>query len=522
MAVVQRALLSVSDKRGLVALAEGLVARGVELISTGGTARALREAGLSVVGVDQITGWPEMMDGRVKTLHPAVHAGILARRGVRADLDGLERHGLRPIDLVVVNLYPFEATAGREGVTPEAVIEQIDIGGPSMVRAAAKNHDAVAVLTDPDDYPAVLAALAEGAGELPAGMLRRLAAAAFLHTARYDAAIAAWMGGLVDGEEGADTPMPAVAGSPLPRASTLRYGENPHQAAALYRAPGEPEGLARVVQLGGKELSYNNWIDMDAAYQLARELGPRGVVVVKHTNPCGAAVGGGSLAEIYERARATDPTSAFGGIVATRGVLDRELAERLIETFLEVILCGEATLEAREILARKKRLRVLTLDEAGWAITGEVLLERPISGGLLRQQADITPDDVRAARVVTARAPTEEEWQALSFGWTVARHVKSNAIVFAHADRTAAIGAGQMSRVDSSRVAVMKATGSLEGTALASDAFFPFADGVEAAAEAGATAVVQPGGSIRDEEVIEAADRLGLAMVFTGRRHFRH
>ncbi|MGM0577539.1 MAG: bifunctional phosphoribosylaminoimidazolecarboxamide formyltransferase/IMP cyclohydrolase [Myxococcota bacterium] len=522
MQQVRRALLSVSDKRGLVPFARGLAERGVELISTGGTARALREGGLSVRAVHDVTGFPEMMDGRVKTLHPAIHGGILARRDRDDDLAALGAHGLQTIDLVVVNLYPFEQTVAKEGVSRAEAVEQIDIGGPTLVRAAAKNHAFVGVVTSPDAYDDVLAALAEHDGGLPETLTRRLAADAFLHTARYDAAIAGWMAERVAADEGEDDPMPRVFGRPLVRRASLRYGENPHQAAGLYGDPGEPEGLARSVQLQGKEMGYNNWLDADAAFGLARDLGPEGVVVVKHLNPCGAARSSTSLLEAYEKARACDPTSAFGGIVATAGVVDAELAETLASTFLEVIVARDVADDAREILARKKNLRVLTLDEAGWLRPERDLLVRPVSGATLVQEADLTPDDVRGAKVVTERAPTDEEWAAMSFGWTVCRHVKSNAIVFSRGDRTAAIGAGQMSRVDSSRIAVIKAQDTLEGSAVASDAFFPFPDGVEAAAEAGATAVVQPGGSIRDDRVIEAADRLGLAMVFTGRRHFRH
>jgi phosphoribosylaminoimidazolecarboxamide formyltransferase/IMP cyclohydrolase len=522
MRPVRRALLSTYDKGGLLAFAQALAERGVALISTGGTARVLREAGLEVASVSDITRFPEMMDGRVKTLHPAVHGGILARRDLETHMASLAEHDMETIDLVVVNLYPFEETVAQPGVTRAEAIEQIDIGGPSMVRSAAKNHSAVGVVTDPADYEAVLSSMDGNEGALDGALCRRLAAKAFLLTARYDSAIAAYLGDAVDEDEGIEDAMPRVWGTPLRRKQVLRYGENPHQRAARYGAPGGDQGLTRAVQLQGKELSYNNWLDMDGAYAVARDLGPQGVVVVKHTNPCGAARSEVGLLDAYEKARAVDPLSAFGGIVATMGTIDEALAATLAETFLEVILASDVTAEAREVFARKKRLRVLTLDEAGWSPSALTHVSRPISGGMLVQEEDRIEEIVRHSDVVTKRAPTEAEWDAMTFGWTLCRHVKSNAIVFSHADRAAAIGAGQMSRVDSSKLAVMKATVNLEGSAVASDAFFPFPDGVEAAAAAGATAVVQPGGSIKDAEVIAAADRLGMTMVFTGRRHFRH
>lgn len=522
MKPVRRALLSTFDKSGLVPFAQALVERGVSLISTGGTARALREAGLEVANVSEITRFPEMMDGRVKTLHPAVHGGILARRDLDTHMEALKEHDLETIDLVVVNLYPFEATIAQAGVTLPEAIEQIDIGGPSMLRSAAKNHAAVGVVTDPEDYADVLSSMDANDGVLEPGLLRRLAQKTFVLTARYDSAIAAYLGDAVDADEDVEDAMPRAWGKPLVRKQVLRYGENPHQRAARYASPGEPTGLARALQLQGKELSYNNWLDMDGAYAVARDLGPEGIVVVKHTNPCGAARSEAGLLDAYEKARAVDPVSAFGGIVATMGTIDEALAATLSETFLEVILASSVTEEAKAVFARKKRLRVLTLDEAGWSTEELPAVPRAISGGVLVQEDDLIEEVVRSCEVVTQRQPTEEEWQAMTFGWALCRHVKSNAIVFAHADRAAAIGAGQMSRVDSSKLAVMKATDSLEGSIVASDAFFPFPDGVEAAAEAGATAVVQPGGSIKDADVIAAADRLGLAMVFTGRRHFRH
>jgi phosphoribosylaminoimidazolecarboxamide formyltransferase/IMP cyclohydrolase len=533
MLPVRRALLSTSDKRGLVELAKGLAELGIELWSTGGTARALEHAGLPVRPVDELTGFPEMMDGRVKTLHPAVHGGILARRDHPEDLRALDALGHRPIDLVVVNLYPFEATVARPGVSLDEAIEQIDIGGPSMLRSAAKNHAFVGVVSDPDDYPAVLGGLRTSGSALPEELRRRLAAKAFLHTATYDAAIAGWMARAF--EAGPEAPaLPPVWGGPLTRVEALRYGENPHQAAALYRPAGLPAGLPGGLPGGlpagliggsllqGKPLSYNNWLDMDAGFALARDLGPRGLAILKHTNPSGAAVSDLGLTDAYAKARACDPVSAFGGVVATAGVIDGALAEACAEHFLEVVVCAGLAPDASGVLARKKNLRVWVVLPESWARPARELVPRAISGGLLVQEADLSAEAPRAGRVVTERAPTDPEWAAMAFGWTLVRHVKSNAIVFAAPDRALAVGAGQMSRVDAARIAVQKATTSLAGSACASDAFFPFPDGLEAAARAGATAVIQPGGSVKDAEVIAAANRLGLAMVFTGTRHFRH
>ena len=516
---VKKALLSVSDKAGLVEFAQGLVAHGVELVSTGGTKRALEAAGLEVGSVESLTGFPEMMDGRVKTLHPHVHAGILARADHEADASELKKHGIDAIDLVVVNLYPFRETIAQDGVTWSQALAKIDIGGPTMIRAAAKNHPRVTVVTSPLSYKRVLEAMTEHDGSIPLELRAQLAGDAFLHTAQYDSAIA----GYLKKEEADDKVLPpAVWGEPIERADTLRYGENPHQAAGLYLPSSSPSGLALATQLQGKALSYNNWLDMDGAFCLARDLGPTGVAVIKHTNPCGAARSTGSLLEAYRSARACDPTSSFGGIVATRGVVDASLARELVETFLEVVIAGGVSPEAQDILSAKKRLRVLVAEEKAWSQESNTWLPRPIAGGFLVQQADTLKQNIRDCKVATERVPSEEEWLAMEFGWMVVKHVKSNAIVFTRSDRTVGIGAGQMSRVDSSKIAVMKAQSSLEGTAVSSDAFFPFADGVEAAAQAGATAIIQPGGSIRDDEVIDAANRLGLTMVFTGHRHFKH
>ena len=516
---VKRALLSVSDKTGLVEFAKGLANYGVELLSTGGTKRALEDAGLEVVSVAEVTGFPEMMDGRVKTLHPHVHAGILARANNDSDAAELKEHGIGTIDMVVVNLYPFRETISQDGVTQAQALSKIDIGGPTMIRAAAKNHPRVAVVTDPEAYSDILSALSEYDGATTLELRERLAGDAFLHTAQYDSAIA----GFLNREPGNEQDLtPMVWGEPLERSQTLRYGENPHQAAGLYLPSGRRSGLALATQLQGKALSYNNWLDMDGAFCLARDLGPTGVAVIKHTNPCGAARSNTSLLDAYRSARACDPTSSFGGIVASRGVVDASLARELVETFLEVVIAGGVTPEARDILSAKKRLRVLVAEDRAWEMDANTWLPRPIAGGVLVQQADTLSQNIRECRVATERSPSEEEWLAMEFGWMVVKHVKSNAIVFTRSDRTVGIGAGQMSRVDSSKIAVMKAQSSLDGTAVSSDAFFPFADGVEAAAEAGATAIIQPGGTIRADEEIEAANRLGLTMVFTGHRHFKH
>ena len=525
---VSRALLSVSDKTGLVDFARALDARGVGLVSTGGTHRVLREAGLPVAEVADLTGFPEMMDGRVKTLHPAVHGGLLAVRDNPEHQAALAAHGIGPIDLLVVNLYPFEAAiaAGK----PDAdCIETIDVGGPAMIRAAAKNHADVAVVTDVADYAAVLAALESGAGTIGADLRRRLAQTAFARTSAYDAAIAAWMAGRFGTHEPA--PFRTFGGS---LAQGLRYGENPHQSAAIYRAPGIARaGVASARQFQGKALSYNNFNDTDAAYECVAEFDPArvaAVAIIKHANPCGVAEGA-SLIEAYARALACDPTSAFGGIVALNRTLDAATAREIVAIFTEVIIAPDATEEATAIVAGKKNLRLLL---AGGLpdprAPGESV--RTVAGGLLVQGRDAMVVDDMPLTVVTARAPTEVEFSDLRFAYRVAKHVKSNAIVYAKGGATVGIGAGQMSRVDSSRIAAWKAAEGAKrlglpeslavGAVVASDAFFPFADGLMAAAEAGATAVIQPGGSMRDAEVIAAADAAGLAMVFTGHRHFRH
>lgn len=533
--MIRRALLSVSDKTGLVALAGRLAARGVEILSTGGTQRALAEAGIPVVAIEAYTGSPEVMDGRVKTLHPRVHGGILMRGAV--DEPDLERLGGKPIDLVICNLYPFEATVLRPGVSHEEIIENIDIGGPSMVRSAAKNQARVAVVVDPADYDAVLAEI-EQAGEVSPATRRRLAAKAFAHTAAYDGMVAAYLSSLPEQGEGngegagAGAGVEAQAREPYPRYLTLaferayplRYGENPHQTGAFYRERrAVPGALARAESLGagGKELSFNNLVDVDAALEAVREHEQPAAVVVKHTNPCGVAVAG-DLVSAYRAAREADALSAFGGIVALNREVDRATAEALIETFLECVVAPGYAPEALELLRTKKNLRVLATGAWLGADHRELTWKR-VGGGLVVQERDATGgDEVRAGRVVTQRAPTAGELAALDLAWKVCKHVKSNAIVLAGPSATLGVGAGQMSRVESVRIACRKAGEKTKGSVLASDAFFPFPDGVELAAEHGVTAVAQPGGSVKDPEVIAAADRAGLTMIFTGVRHFRH
>jgi phosphoribosylaminoimidazolecarboxamide formyltransferase/IMP cyclohydrolase len=516
---ISRALLSVSDKTGLVELARALAERGVELVSTGGTARALREAGLEVRGVSDLTGFPEMMDGRVKTLHPMVHGALLGVRGNDGHEAAMAAHGIAPIDLLVINLYPFAQTVAR-GAGRDEVIENIDIGGPAMIRSAAKNHEAVAVVTDPADYQLV------SKGSTSLDERRRLAARAFALTAEYDATIASWFA-FADQQE----MFPARLSVPFRLGQRLRYGENPHQQAALYLPAFAPGGsLADHRQVQGKELSYNNLNDADAALELVsefRDADPT-VVIVKHANPCGVA-SAASLAEAYEAAFACDTVSAFGGIIAVNRPLDGPTAEAITSIFTEVVAAPDADEEALAVFARKKNLRLILTGPLPDPARGGMML-RSIAGGALLQSRD--KGRLGELRVVTSRQPSERELADCRFAWTVAKHVKSNAIVYARDGATAGIGAGQMNRLESARIAAWKARDAAEkggwgeprtiGSAVASDAFFPFADGLLAAAEAGASAVIQPGGSVRDDEVIAAADKAGLAMVFTGMRHFRH
>jgi phosphoribosylaminoimidazolecarboxamide formyltransferase / IMP cyclohydrolase len=528
---IKRALLSVSDKAGLAELGAALAARGVELVSTGGTAKALRDAGLVVKDVSDLTGFPEMMDGRVKTLHPTVHGGLLALRDNPEHVAAMEAHGIGAIDLVVVNLYPFEATVAK-GAARADVIENIDIGGPSMVRSAAKNHGFVTILTDPADYATLVEEMDAHGGATSQAFRTRMAGKAYARTAAYDAAIASWFA-FSPAASDEPTLFPDTLPIALKRADTLRYGENPHQAAAIYvpQVVGA-RGVPQAVQLQGKELSYNNLNDADAALELAAEFAGQApaVVIVKHANPCGVAQSG-SLLEAWEAALACDSVSAFGGIVAVNTELDAATAEAISAIFTEVVIAPSVSAEAREIFAKKKNLRLLECGTLPDPRRGGFAM-KSIAGGMLIQSRDAGAVSLDDLKVVTKRAPTDQELKDCLFAWTVARHVKSNAIVYAKDGATAGIGAGQMNRRDSARIAAIKAKEAAEthgwdaprtqGSAVASDAFFPFADGLISAAEAGATAVIQPGGSIRDDEVIAAADAAGLAMVFTGMRHFRH
>ncbi len=515
---VRRALISVHDKEGLVPFARELYGLGIELLSTGGTAKLLEEAGLPVVRVADQTGFPEMLDGRVKTLHPKIHAGILAVRANPQHMADLEKHGIAPIDLVVVNLYPFARTAADPSKPLDSVVEMIDVGGPSMVRGAAKNFHHVGVLVDTSDYPAVLAEL-RSTGGLSAELRMRLAAKAFAHTAVYDAAVASYLDRA--SSTAPDGALPAALALSFPKIGDLVYGENPHQHAAFYRDPEASGGsVATAAQLQGKPLSFNNILDFDAALSLAADLGRNACVIVKHGNPCGAGAGA-ALADAFGRALACDPVSAFGGVIACTEPVDAATAAAIAEAFYEGVLAPSFTDDARTVLAKKKNLRLLALGPlAGYRREGLDL--RRVQGGLLAQDWDGPDPSVREGRVATKRAPSGDEWKALQFAWTVVRHVKSNAIVYANATSTLGIGAGQMSRVDSARFAIQKARVPLHGAAMASDAFFPFRDGLDVAAEAGITAVVQPGGSIRDDEVVAAADERAIAMVLVGRRHFRH
>jgi phosphoribosylaminoimidazolecarboxamide formyltransferase/IMP cyclohydrolase len=507
---VRRALISVSDKTGLIPFAQALAKAGAEILSTGGTARALRDAGLTVIDVSDHTGFPEIMDGRVKTLVPQIHGGILGRRDNREHLAQMEAHRIAPIDLVAVNLYPFEATVAA-GADAETTIENIDIGGPALIRAAAKNHDFVAVLTDPAQYDEVAAALAAGGTDIT--LRRRLAGAAYARTAAYDAAIAAWF---ADQRQESFPERFTISGR---RRQTLRYGENPHQNAAFY-VTGDRPGVATATQVQGKELSYNI-NDTDAAFECVAEFTEPTVVIVKHANPCGVA-SAASLAAAWDAALASDPVSAFGGIVALNRTLDAETATRIAAIFTEVIVAPDATPEAQAVLAAKKNLRLLLTGKVPNP-TERALGFRSLAGGFLVQDRDAGRIEAADLKVVTRRAPTETELADLLFAFGVAKHVKSNAIIYARGAATVGIGAGQMSRVDSARIAAWKAgEAATKGSVAASDAFFPFADGLETIIAAGATAVIQPGGSVRDHEVIAAADTAGIAMVLTGMRHFRH
>ncbi|MEM8946695.1 MAG: bifunctional phosphoribosylaminoimidazolecarboxamide formyltransferase/IMP cyclohydrolase [Planctomycetota bacterium] len=520
---IKRALISVSDKTGLVEFAQTLAAASVEILSTGGTRRHLEEAGLSVRDVATYTGFPEMMDGRVKTLHPKVHGGLLCRRDLEAHVAAADQHGIGMIDLVVVNLYPFEATIAREGVTTEEAIEQIDIGGPSMVRSAAKNHAFVTLATEPSQYPRIAAQIAADGCTTPE-LRRELAGAAFARTAAYDTAIASYFAGLAGGESAKDFPQQVVL--PLRRHAQLRYGENPHQTAALYvTSDAGAHSLVNAEQLNGKELSYNNLLDLDAALAIARSLPKPGVAVLKHNNPCGAATAS-SLGDAIGKAWDGDPVSAFGSVLGVNVPVDAAMAEYLAEPgkFVEAIVAPDFTDEALEVLTTKPKWKAnVRLLRVGQIQSGKASAQfRQIDGGMLCQAADDLDEDDSQWRVVTETQPSDELRDDLAFAWAVCRHVKSNAIVLAKEGLLVGVGAGQMSRVDSVEIAIRKAGDRAQGSVLASDAFFPFDDSIHAAAEAGIRAVIQPGGSRRDDEVIAACNQHGLPMIFTGNRHFRH
>jgi phosphoribosylaminoimidazolecarboxamide formyltransferase/IMP cyclohydrolase len=524
MAKIQRAILSVTDKTGLTEFARKLAGLGVELVSTGGTAKQLRDAGIPVKDISDLTGFPEMLDGRVKTLHPKVHGGILHRRGDAAHRAAVAEHGIPAIDMVVVNLYAFEKTAAKPGVKLEELIENIDIGGPSMIRSAAKNFHDVAVVTSPADYEALAGEMTKAGGELSPTTRWKLAQKAFATTAAYDSAIASTLERVVDdGHDGKVAPFPVKGAEGFPatlrlsfqKTMDLRYGENPHQKAAMY-SDGSGKGVANGRQLQGKELSFNNIVDLQAAWDLAQEFEEPVVAIIKHTNPCGTATGK-TLLEAYKRALECDPVSAFGGVIGVNRVIDGATADEMAKLFLEVIAAPGFDEAAKAKFAAKKNLRLVEVapSDQKWAL-------KNVSGGMLVQDADFRPLSEADLKVVTKRQPTAEEKRALLFGWKVCKHVKSNAIVYVREGQSVGVGAGQMSRVDSCKIGAMNAQLPLKGTVAASDAFFPFPDGVEEIAKAGATAIIQPGGSVRDQDVIDAANRHGMAMIFTGVRHFRH
>jgi phosphoribosylaminoimidazolecarboxamide formyltransferase / IMP cyclohydrolase len=521
---IGRALISVSDKRGIVEFSRALSALGVELISTGGTASLLRGNKIAVKDVSEITGFPEMMDGRVKTLHPKIHGGILALRENSDHVAKMKEHGIAPIDLVVVNLYPFEATVAR-GASFEEIVENIDIGGPSMVRAAAKNHQHVAVAVDPEDYQSILAELQESKGSLSTETHFRLFTKAFQHISHYDGAIANYFASLDEGKK--PTRWGQTVNIQISKIQDMRYGENPHQSAAFYTTQSDTgPSIARAKQFQGKELSFNNVLDADAALSTVLEFSDIATVAIKHNNPCGVALSKTSLADSFRKAKACDPVSIFGGVIAFNRPVDEETAEELKGIFLEIVIAPSFTPAAKAVLSSAKRLlniRLLELNMSEPQGGGYDL--RRVRGGMLMQDWDTGSVDVRACKVVTDRKPTEEEYRALDFAWRVCRHVKSNTIVFASPDQVLGVGAGQMSRIDSTKIAVLRAAThrlNLEGSAVASDAFYPFRDGLDEAANAGAKSVIQPGGSIKDDEVIAAANEHGMAMIFTGMRHFRH
>ena len=516
MAGIKRALISVSDKTGVVEMAKGLESLGAEILSTGGTAKALRDAGVKVTDVAAYTGSPEILDGRVKTLHPKIHGGLLGRRSVPAHVEQMEQHGIGPIDVVVVNLYPFEATIAKSHCPFEEAIENIDIGGPSMLRSAAKNHEDVLVVVDPTDYQRVLDAAKAG---VPNELRRELAMKVFQHTARYDSLIAGYLEKQVQDSE---VKFPKILSLQFERAEMLRYGENPHQQGAFYRELNSKEpSVSRGKILHGKAMSYNNFLDANSALELAKEFDEIAVAIIKHNNPCGVALGATPV-EAYVKARETDPTSAFGGVIAFNRLVDLAAAKEITSTFVEVVIAPGFADEALAELKRKKDLRLLDVGPLS-DVKQEGFDLKKLVGGLIVQDRDLgVLANLKALKIPSLRKPTAEEYAACAFAWKVCKHVKSNAIVYAKPGQTVGIGAGQMSRVDSVKLAVMKAQMPIKGCVMASDAFFPFRDGLDAAAQAGITAVIQPGGSIRDAEIIKAADEQGVAMILTGMRHFRH
>jgi phosphoribosylaminoimidazolecarboxamide formyltransferase/IMP cyclohydrolase len=518
---IKRVLISVTDKKGIVEFAQGLRSFGVEILSTGGTATQLRKNGVPVTDVSDYTGFPEMMDGRLKTLHPKIHGGLLALRDNDAHMNALREHRIDLIDMAVINLYRFEDTIANAGCTLEQAIENIDIGGPTMLRAASKNYRFVSVVTDPEDYQKILSEMKRTGGKISEATNFELAKKTFQLTARYDGAISNYLG-LLGAESIEKRDFPDTFSCQFTKAQDLRYGENPHQKAAFYRET-DPQlsALSNARQLQGKELSYNNIMDSDAAWQIVSDVPLPGVVIIKHANPCGAATSGGDMAEAFRKAMAGDPVSAFGGIVALNRPVDKRAAEELIKTFFEVIIAPGFASDAAEILGAKKNVRVLEIPASCSKRTAGCDFRR-VMGGLLVQDRDMDEFDIRKAKIVTKRVPTEAEYQALDFAWRVVKHVKSNAIVYTTKDQLVGVGAGQMSRVDSVKIAKMKAILPTDGCVLGSDAFFPFRDGIDMASEAGITAIIEPGGSIKDDEVIQAADEHGLAMIFTGIRHFRH
>ena len=516
MSKIQRALVSVSKKDGLIDFVKGLSEMGVEILSTGGTAKLLKDNNIPVIQVSDYTGFPEIMDGRVKTLHPLIHGGLLGRRDNEKHLEEMKKHGIKPIDMVVVNLYPFEDTISKEGVKLDEAIENIDIGGPSMLRSSAKNFQDVAVVVNSDDYEDILAEMEENDGAISYDTKMKLSVKAFKHTARYDSLISKYLESKVEGEG-----FPSILNLQFEKITDLRYGENPHQKAAFYENIGLNKGtLSKAKQLHGKELSYNNILDLNAALELVREFDETAAVIIKHTNPCGVAIGN-NLVSAYREARETDPLSAFGGIIGFNKNVDEETAKEIASTFIEAVIAPDYDESALAILKEKKNIRLLKLSNFKEKTEKEYDL-RNVSGGLLLQDKDSVTLNEDNLKVVTNRQPTEKEWSAMRFAWKVAKHVKSNAIIYATENETVGIGAGQMSRVDSSKLAAMKANKPIQGTAMASDAFFPFRDSVDEAAKVGGTAIIQPGGSVKDEEVIAAANEHNIAMVFTGIRHFKH